>query len=245
MRLRGKIVRLVLNLATIHLPIYRIGQEPVPLPSNIDVFSNLPEKRVLENIAKAYCQIFSEPPWFETHTKERVIEKLSKEIENGRLVIMRKEGSEEIVGFCWGAVIPTYQIPERVARAPFYHNIKEGSKKAEGLLTFFSKEGQVLYLDELAVAKESRGGLAPIQFLLRPLLDFGWQKGAKRALFWTSDESKIKPLSLYMGFEPIYKIDKIVFITTPNILPLLKLAQCYEPNKISKIMRITSRIRAE
>jgi hypothetical protein len=235
------LIRRLLKLLTIRLKVYKPGEEPVRTPSKFMIFSHLPPSELLEKLADAYCQVFSEEPWHEKHSRERVIEKLKREVNppNVRLVIMEGDKTTLVAGFCWGGVITPDQIPERVAQARFPEDLQRGKEKVKKLLEPLGDK-KLLFLDELAVLKPFRKGPAPIQFLLRPLFELGWENNIKSVLFWTSEKSKIKALATYMGFSPLSTINEITFMFNPDFAPLLKIVQNWESKQIEKILTFTS-----
>lgn len=239
---KSVMVRWILKAMAFPLKVYSVGNAPVKTPSKFTVFSSLPTGKMLEDLAGAYSQVFGEPPWNEEHSPEVVAQKLARELSEPpvRLVTMEGNETDPIGGFCWGTIIDPESIPERVARARFPDNIREGREKAKELMKFLDEP--VLFFDELAVLRPFRRGLAPIIFLVRPLFELGWETGVRTALFWTSTSSKIKLLTTYMGFQPLCSIDDIVFMANPNFIPLLKILQHLDPQAVQRVMSFTSRV---
>jgi hypothetical protein len=238
-----RIIRLILWLLTVRAKVSLPGKEPIKTPPNFLTFQELPtDEELLKSLLLAYCQVFSEPPWQERHQPEKVLAKLKRELSGNpaRLVVMLGDKTNPVAGFCWGSVISPQEIPDRIIQARF-ENVEEGKVNTEKLLKLLG-EKPILYIDELAVLSPFRRKIAPIQFLLRPLLELGWQAGICQALFWTSASSKIRPLATYMGFYPLTKIEDLVFMFNPDFLPLLKIAQNLDSKRIARIMGFTSKL---
>lgn len=257
------VIRVVLKLTTFHLRVHRPEEASVKAPPTFIVLPNqrlgkepiwssdkyrraFPREQfgeILEELTKSYCQVFSEAPWYEKHSPQKILKKLSRELSTplSRLVVMIGNKTFPVGGFCWGEIIPPSEIPKRVAFSRFPDNIQEGMEKSKTLLQYLGDK-PILYFDELAVLKPFRKGLTPIQFLIRPLLELGWNVGVKQALFWTSDESKIKPLATYMGFQALCTIDQIIFMFNSDFVPLLKITQNLDARTAGRIMAFTSRI---
>lgn len=240
--MRYFLVRAVLKILTLHLRAHSPGKAPVESPKRFTIYKEgLPEE--LGPLATAYKQVFAEPPWDERHTLPEINEKLRQELMGDSFLVLM-EGNEEfpVGGFCWGAVIPVAEIEERVALA------RPGAsrEKVQGLIKTLYQKGlgnsKLLFLDELAVLRPFRGSLSPIQFLLRPGLELALEGRIKAALFWSSWESKIVPLAVYMGFEPVGNINGIIFLLNRDVTPLLKIAQNFDPRGATRIMSLTSRI---
>jgi len=145
-----------------------------------------------------------------------------------------------VAGFSWGAVIPVDGLEIHIGTVL--------GKRPAGLETALRLRGvkRIVYFHEFAVLKQFRGGLDPVRFLLRPGLELGLAQGVRQTLFWSTPGSKIVPLSLYMGYEPIFRLEvkrkEIIFLFNHNFLPLLKIAQNLEGRPVARFMRVSSRI---
>ena len=239
---RHCLIRGILRTVTLPWKIYEPGKAPITVPSQFLTFTSLPPENVLTPLVEAYCKVFQEPPWKEHYSREEVVEKLSRELSGRavRLVIMKGNQKEPVGGFCWGAVISPQEIIERVTKTKWWKGSEEEIEKLQKLVDFF--KDRILFLDELAILKPFCGGLTPLQFLLRPLLELGWENNTSIALFWTSQESKIMPLAFYVGFQPLCSFDEIIFLMNPNFISLLKLAQHFNSRKAQKIISFTARL---
>lgn len=249
-RLRFKLIQWGLRVFTLPLSI-RIP-EKVSLSSGngtgrgFFVFSRLPTKTLLRSgLIRAYQQIFSQPPWEENWSEEKVLAKIEREIRiRGRSFLVLMAGTKEwpVAGFSWGAIVPLSAVEKRIASAL--------GVDPKGLVEDILRERRVkelVYFDELAILPSFRGGLEPLRGLVRPGLELGYAQGIKQTLFWSTPESKIVPLVLGMGYEPLpisitRGEKKIIFLFNPNFIPLLKILQRFGGKKIAKILRIVSRI---
>jgi len=107
------------------------------------IWNGHPEKFL--GIAELYCKIWEEPPWNEDFwTVEKVMEDMQKELRKPNAVLLSAARDEIVVGFTWGyetTIVDLHKISEiSVSR---WRDII-GNKRSS-------------YIDELAVAKSSRG----------------------------------------------------------------------------------------
>lgn len=233
-------VRLILRIVGIFLRAYPPGQAPVRQPEGFSTFyrfEDIPED-VLKNLAGAYREIFSEEPWNEDWEERAVIEKLRREMGSGYSYLAVMDGNSEhpTAGFCWGSAIPTREIPQRIADA---HPIpqQEAWKLAE--LPSRLDGSEIMFVDEVALLRQFRGGMRPLLLLFLPLLEIVIDKGLG-IIFWSSTNSKIVPFLVRWGFQPISEIDDItVLYLTPSSSRILgKLVQNLDDKKLESIMKL-------
>jgi len=198
---------------------------------------------VLRDAALAYARVFSEPPWDEAWEVEEVMEKMRRELRPPCcLTLMEGDGRSPVGGFSWGAVVPVAEAADRTLQA---HGFRAAGIREylDSRLRGAIRGERVFFLDEVAILREFRGGMAPIQFLVRPVLETAVASGATEGVGWTSWSSKIAPLSLYLGFsEVIAEVEGIAFLYNPDIRPLLKIAQNVNGQALERLVRSASRL---
>jgi len=230
------IVRFVLKVLTAFIQTDRLTEE---LPARFQLFHELPPDKLLWDIGKAYRQVFSEPPWSEEWELNAVFDKLSRELQGDCFLVVMKGNREwPVGGFSWGRILDVEEIEEEIKNAL--------GVLPKGLSGLLKKTGakSILYFHEFAILKQFRGGVEGVRFLLRLGLEMGYRKGIRHTLFWSTIDSKIVPLSLYMGYQQIFQIEQglpIIFLHNPGFEPLLKITQSFSPKKIVSVMRPVSR----
>jgi len=238
-----RLIRAILEVVTLRLSVFEPGMAPFPAPKKFPFFSRFPKDPIVQDgLARAYQRVFSEPPWNEQWPRDMVVTKLNRELKDGKPFLVTMQGNERwpIGGFAWGALLPVNALELRIGEALGTRPIGlEGILRARGV-------DRVVYFDEFAILRQFRRGLNPIRFLLQPGLELGYQHGVHRTLFWSTPTSRVVPLSLYMGYQPVFSTEaegkEIVFLYNENFLPLLKMAQNFDWRRAAKIMRVTSRI---
>ncbi|MDI6830154.1 MAG: hypothetical protein QME88_02345 [Actinomycetota bacterium] len=225
--------------------LYPPGEAPVRSPEGFRSYAGVDEvpAGVLRDTAMAYARVFSEPPWNEAWEPEAVMEKMRRELRPPScLTLMRGNEHQPVGGFAWGAVVPVEEAAERTLAA---HGFRSPGVKEllDGGMRGRISGRRVFFLDEVAILREFRGGMAPIQFLVRPALEMAVWSGATEGVGWTSWSSKIAPLSLYLGFsEVVAEVEGIAFLYNPDIRPLLKIAQNVNGQALERLVRSASRL---
>lgn len=238
--IKYRLIRAALKVLTLPFPVFLPGETPI-FSERFSIFSRLPEDATLRaGLIRAYQTIFGESPWKEEWPEEKILAKLQRELADySFLVLMQGDEKFPVGGFSWGAVVSVGALETRVGQALL--------KQPTGLTKILQKQGmdEVLYFDEFAILRSFRRGLEPIRFLLRPGLELGYQNRVHQALFWSTPSSKIVPLALYVGFEPVFQFEvggkEIIFLLNPNFLPLLKLAQSTKGKRVAQFMKAISR----
>jgi hypothetical protein len=240
--IKHQLIRAALKVLTLPLPVFLPGETPI-FSERFSIFSRLPEDTTLRaGLVKAYQTVFGEPPWKEEWPEEKILIKLQRELTgHSFLVLMQGDEKFPVGGFSWGAVVPVGTLETRIGQALL--------KQPTGLTKILQNRGmdEVLYFDEFAILRPFRRGLEPIRFLLRPGLELGlgYQNRMHQALFWSIPNSKIVPIALYVGFEPVFQFEaegkEIIFLLNPNFLPLLKIAQSVKGKRIAQLMKVISR----
>lgn len=237
------VVRWMLRIFTFFLPyIPGKGSLAFGIDGGFLVFSRLPEDLALRSgLIKAYQKVFGEYPWEEKWSEEEILDKLLRELTgNSFLVIL--QGNEEfpVGGFAWGRILAIRELEDHIGPALGVKPLgleKCLAKKSKG-------DERILYFHEFAILRQFRKGLSSVMLLIRPGFEFGWVQGVRQTLFWSTPNSKIVPLSLYMGYEPIYKTEaggkEIIFLLNPDFLPLLKIIQRAGERAVARWMRLIS-----
>ncbi len=210
------------------------------LPGRFQVFYGLAPDQLLWELGKAYQKVFSGPPWREEWALTDVFDKLSRELRGECFLVIMTESKDQpvVAGFSWGRIVEVTKIEAEVESAL--------GAVPEGLFRSLWVRGvkKVLYFHEFAILKEFRGEIDTIRFLLRPGLEMGERRGVNSTLFWSTPDSKIVPLALYMGYEQIFRMElepPVVFLYNPDFGPLLKVTQVFSSEKIAWVMRSASR----
>lgn len=224
---------------------YPPGKAPVRSPDGFRSFYGLDEVPPvsLRGTALAYTKVFGEPPWNETWEFGEVMAKMEGELKRPScLTLMEGDEEQKVGGFCWGAVVPVEDAASRTVEAHRFKGPEVHEAIARKMDATIRKE-KVFFLDEVAVLRQFRGGMAPIQFLVRPALEVAVDAGAIEGVGWTSWHSKIAPLSLYLGFSTlIAEVENIAFLYNPDIRPLLKIAQNVNGQVLERVIRSASRL---
>lgn len=96
----------------------------------------------VEEIVSVYQDAFSGPPWGQTWSKEQVLKDFFAEMLKSRPLCLVARAERQVLGFAWG-----YDI--RIS--------KEVEEKLEAPGLCQHVEGNLHYLDELAVMQENQG----------------------------------------------------------------------------------------
>lgn len=227
------------------MKLHQPGEAPVSSSERFRSFSGnaaIPPDIKLET-ARAYCEVFAEPPWNEGWSLEEVEKKINRETAPPSCLTIMK-GNEEfpVGGFCWSGIVPVEFVTQRTITA---HGFSDPSilPMLEMKMRETIKREKIFFLDEVAIMREFRSGMSPIQFLVRPSLEVAVGEGAIEGLGWTSWKSKIAPLSLYLGFSKVVaEVEGIAFLYNPDIRPLLKIAQNVNGEFLERIIRTASRL---
>jgi len=195
-----------------------------------------------EEVVKAFQTVFSEPPWYENWAKDDVLGKMNRELTgNSFIVVLRGNADSPVAGFCWGGILNVGELEEHITPA-----LGARPVGLQNALMRVAGDDRILYFHEFAILRAFRGGVEPLRLLLLPSLQFGWTQGVKRTLFWTTPASRIFPLSLYMGYEPIWKTESkgkdIFFMYHPNFAVFLRIIQRINGPSVAKIVRLNSRL---
>ncbi len=233
----------LIRLWSILYPLHEDGKSPVKSPANFQVFreDDPPSEGVKKAVARAYVEAFSGPPWFERWDEQEVLAKMEVDLKPPfRLVVM--EGNEEypVGGFCWGAVIDKEEVVRRIVLSAGLKGTEE--EELERVLERRIEGKEVFFLDEIAILPPFRGGITPIQFLIRPLLEACVSRGHKEGVSWTHRSSTIAYISRYAGFRPLEPTfdDKLV-IYCGDCRPILRLLQNVDGERIAALIKGVSK----
>lgn len=240
------LIRLCLRLWTFRQPVWSSGTAPISFPDTHQTWSleQVEPTCILNQVAQAYVAVFADKPWEEHYEPEWVIGKLRRELASSSACLVTLKGNEAwpVAGFCWGVVATPLEVYQRILAARSMDKNETVQKKLSLLLLngTLKLDDKFLFVDEIAILRAFRGGLSPIQFLIRPVFELGYQCGVHQTLFWTMRRSPIYPLALGMGFESVGEVDGIEYMFHPNFVPLLKVLQNMKPERIRTILSITS-----
>jgi hypothetical protein len=235
----------LLRIMSLPFPLHPPGEAPVKVPPRYHVYEGLeavPEE-VLREVARSYARVFSEPPWNEEWESEDVLEKIRRELRYPSC-LTTMDGDEEwkVGGFAWGAVVPREEAARRTVEAHRFEQEESRRLIEEGIKKHLKGE-KVFFLDEVAVLRPFRGGMSPIQFLVRPVLEKALAEGATEGIGWTSWSSKIAPLSLYLGFSTkVAETEGIVLLYNPDLRPLVKIAQNVDGRSLERLIGLASKV---
>jgi hypothetical protein len=201
-----------------------------------EIYICTPEKikndsELLSEIIFAYQDIFFES-WNEKWDYEIVKQKVLTE---PSIIVIWKD--EKIVkGFSWGNVLNKNQLIDTL-------------RNTLGLNTKVIKninDENVLYIHELGIRKEYRGGIDPLRWFLVPLFQKGLDEGVKKVIFWTAPFSPVSTLAFLTGctiIDSVYKDGKkILIMMHPNLESLLKLSLS-STRKIRKFLNIAKKLK--
>ncbi|MEJ5186711.1 MAG: hypothetical protein WHT46_06490 [Candidatus Geothermincolales bacterium] len=218
--------------------LYLDGQAPVRPPEGFRVFgeSEPPPEEIREAVAEAYAKAFSGPPWYESWKEQEVLDKMEGDLRPPfRLVVMEGDEEHPVGGFCWGALVRKEEVLPRIVNSAGI----EG-QEAETLGAVLGKEirGEgVFFLDEIAILPPFRGGVTPIQFLIRPLMEASVAMGYREGVSWTHRDSTIAYISRYAGFRPLRpSFGEKVVIYCRDCLPILKILQNVDGDRIAALI---------
>ncbi len=234
------VVSYLIRIMGLFLRAFPRGRAPIPMPPKFRAYHSFSEipAWVLDGTAKAYAAIFAEPPWNEKWECQDVAAKIEREVSSSSCSFFAvMEGNTEfpVGGFCWGSVIPKGEIFQRVMEAHEISTSLSLDKKIKG--------EKVLFVDEVAILKDFRGGIAPLQFLFRDLLEISLTEKIG-IVCWTSKRSKIYPFLLRFGFCGIEEAEDIIFLyASPAVgRALAKFDQSLDFEKIQRIIALTSKL---
>ncbi|MDY6794395.1 MAG: hypothetical protein SWK76_03800 [Actinomycetota bacterium] len=224
---------------------YAPGKAPVKCPAGFSTYygADRVPPQILRHLARSYRRVFAEPPWNEEWKVEEVEEKIIRELEYPScLAVMEGNNEWRVGGFSWGAVVPAAEAARRTQEAHKLDDHKAQEVLRRRLEATFRGD-KVYFLDEVAILRDFRGGMSPIQFLVRPSLEVAVDEGAVEGIGWTSWDSKIAPLSLYLGFSTLVaEVKGLAFLYNPDIRPLLKIAQNVNGQVLERLVRSATRL---
>ncbi len=217
---------------------YSLEEDRFPTPSSYKIFKGAEEipREIKQELIKCYQQIFADKPWYEEWSKVQVEEKIEKDMDSENSIIIVIYDENRVKGFAWGAIVSQKDIGKRASRAM---NVSDYN-----LNFIFPGKGEekVLYCDELALAKEARVGINPLRYLVKELLFYGYWKGVKKIVFWSTPQSKIVPIAEMMGYEYCgrgkVKEKEIVFLLNREFTSLFKITKNLNTKRAEKFMAL-------
>ena len=105
--------------------------------------------------------------------------------------------------------------------------------------------GRVVFFDEFAIHKDyRREGFDPVRYLARSGFEIGIEGEVRQILFWTKTTSKIYPITLAFGFEPVGKVGELTFMLNRDVVPTLKMLQNLERDALgSHLIKVLGKLR--
>ena len=172
--------------------------------------AEMPSEALL-SLVETYTRLFSEAPWNEAWTPERVIEKLKHELSSplAFLTLLTEDETGIVGGFCWGASIPVAAIPQRVKEARGQGTISVHEQHLNRIPKLI-RASRILYIDELAIVREFRGGIAPVAALCLPFLTRADAQNLG-VICWSTEESNIVPILRAYGFKTVAEVGPLQF----------------------------------
>ncbi len=142
------------------------------------------------------------------------------------MVMENPEKREEVVGFCWGLIDTPAKIAQRIGKNRYQNDDVAGELVRGELESRFDADEEVLFIDELGVRKDARGGLGPVVFLTRMGFEKAHEAGVKKVLFWTARKSPIYKICRHSGYEDFFETpDGLVFLDLEDLTPFLTMIQ--------------------
>lgn len=158
---------------------------------------NFPQ-RILRDVAKLYCNIFSEFPWDENWDEEEVLGGMKKELQKpfARMVIAVAAENDKAIGFSWG-----YEVSES--------DLLEISGNSVLVDFIFRIPNRVFYIDELGVAPSFRGkGIG--KKISQILLEYAKKSGFSAIVLRTDIKAKAaRVLYKELGFTELMQRDAV------------------------------------
>lgn len=229
-KMKINLVRLLWWLATFWLPSPHHGFKV----ENTYSWQELQSwEALLCNLIYCYQQVFSEPPWGESHAFSGVRGHLRYSLEtcDGRAAMLKS--NPRVVGFAWAAAFASWK---EVLEA--YVSDSHPALPAEtvaSLKTHFAAlpktQQPVLFVFELGVLRGHRGLLA-VKELISPLLLH--YHGCGGMVYWSTPGSRAYSEAAILGAGAVWRgqvgAQEIVFFYLPNVSPLRK-AFYHFPNR--------------
>ena len=201
---------------------------------------------VLRAVAEAYVRVFDEPPWSHRLRPPDVARKLAHDLDAPRawLTVMFGAAPGTVTGFCWGAVVPTSDVPHRTVAGSSLQPADEPRLRA--LLEERVRAEKVVYVDEIALLRPERGPRHSVEAFIRlavPLLETAADEHAG-ILGWTLRRAAaLTILNRLFLFEVLDAIGPIcvVWLEPRGARDLSVLATRLGFRRIFRIGRVTSR----
>lgn len=237
--MQSKVVRGIWRAATFALS----DDKELVLPSNFQVcrsWGELSDSCNTASLIACYQEVFRES-WDEWHPAEEIQERMMEELQPPAAIsLMLKDG--QVVGFCWGQVLGQSGVIRSVRRARTFSNFSQHDWQIVELALRQVLKGQpVLFMHELGILEQARGGIQPVQFLVGHVFEMGYQIGIHSAVWWTAIHSRAYDLSLNIGFDGVAQIGDFIFIYTPDFVPILKAIKHFDERQAFRLFLRSSR----
>jgi hypothetical protein len=174
------------------------------------------------------------------------IELNSSDLDYAFCTLMKGNDEFPVAGFAWGAVCRPTELGQRLIDTRYSDEPEKGKSIADPLVNKLKnhKMGPVLFFDEMGILPSFRGGIDPVRFLCRDGFEMA-RSHTTKAMFWTSERSKIFGITTSMGFVPYHYADGLVFLIHSNFDPLLRIIQTKTEAEIVSQMRRGSKAVAQ
>jgi hypothetical protein len=201
---------------------------------------------LIHALTTAYVRVFGEPPWSHGLTPADVARKLARDLAAPTAWLTILAGSEPgtVAGFCWGAVIPTADVPHRIVSGSSLTLTDEPRLRA--VVEERVHADRVVYVDEIALLRPERGPRRSIESFIRlsaPMLEIAARERLG-ILGWTLRRAAaltiLNRLFLFHVLDAIGSVC-VLWLDPAGSRDLAVLATRLGFDRIFRIGRITSR----
>jgi hypothetical protein len=200
----------------------------------------------LSALAASYARIFAEPPWRHRTRPGEVAAKLEHDLDAPEAFLTVLHGAEpgSVAGFCWGAVVPSTDVPGRVVAGSTLTPAAE--PRLRSLVEDRIRARRVVYVDEIALDRSVRTPLRSVEAFIRiavPLLETA-SSNRCGILCWTlRGTAALTLLNRLFMFEVLDTVDGIclLWIGRGGARDLAVLASRLGFRRIYRVGRFTAR----
>jgi hypothetical protein len=198
----------------------------------------------LDALTRAYVEVFAEPPWRIVVPDSMPARKLAADLEPvpAWLTLLR-EPDAGVGGFCWGAVVPSSEVPARIVGSSALTDADQ-PRLAEALHRLGA--ARVAFADEIAILRRARGTTRSVDAFVAlgtPLLELAARERVG-ILCWTLPGSAAaRILNRGFQFQVVEEVGSVSLLwAAPGVAKdLAVLAPRLDPRSIRRGMRWTGR----
>ena len=128
--------------------------------------------KIMEEVAKLYCEIFSDSPWNENYILSEVLQTMDEHFKKPNAITLAALEDGKLIGFTW-----MYEI--------FKSDLREGTRFSPELHFLFNGIMRIFYLQELGIKKDLRRK-GNGERLTQKLLNTGKENGANFVVLSTN-----------------------------------------------------------